>query len=159
MACRFDPCQPHHVGASYILLAPIFVCKNQSVAICRCSSLFAKGHIRVGYSVASALINAFGSLPTFCECACGTNISMVRHVGTDFAPFRFFFAEKSVTRAVVPPLSQKGTLGSPVRLQARSLAAHSRYHLFAIAPAARIFQQFGIAVSERTLLRSDFFIA
>ena len=38
------------------------------------------------------------------------------HVGTDFAPFRFFFTEKTVTRAVVPPLSQKGTLGSPVRL-------------------------------------------
>ena len=34
--------------------------------------------------------------------------------------------------------------------------AHSRYHLFAIAPAARIFQQFGFAVSERSLLRSDF---
>ena len=43
------------------------------------------------------------------------------HVGTDFAPFRFFYAiKKSVTRSVVPPLSQKGTLGSPVRLQARS---------------------------------------
>ena len=40
----------------------------------------------------------------------------LHHVGTDFAPFRFFYAEKSVTRAVVPPLSQKGTLGSPVRL-------------------------------------------
>ena len=95
MACRFDPCQPHHVGASYILLAPIFVCKNQSVAICRCSSLFAKGHIRVGYSVASALINAFGSLPTFCESACGANISMVRQcqIGMDFVPFRFLYKE------------------------------------------------------------------
>ena len=29
------------------------------------------------------------------------------HVGTGFAPFRFFYAEKSVTHAVVPPLSQK----------------------------------------------------
>ena len=42
------------------------------------------------------------------------------HVGTDFALFRFFFAEKIVTRAVVPPLSQKGTLGSTAHLQARS---------------------------------------
>ena len=51
------------------------------------------------------------------------------HVGMDFAPFRFFFTEKSVTRAVIPPLSQKGTLGSPVRLQALT-TAHCRYHLF-----------------------------
>ena len=58
-----------------MLLAPIFVSKNQSVAICRCSSFFAKGHIRVGYSVASALINAFGSLPTFCEAAPAAQIS------------------------------------------------------------------------------------
>ena len=49
------------------------------MAICRCSSFFAKGHIRIGYSVASALINAFGSLPTFCESAYGANISMVRY--------------------------------------------------------------------------------
>ena len=54
-----------HVGASYILLAPIFVCKNQSVAICRCSSFFAKGHIRVGYSVASALITPLAHYQPF----------------------------------------------------------------------------------------------
>ena len=69
------------------------------------------------------------------------------HVGTDFAPFRFFYAEKSVTRAVVPPFSQKGTLGSPVRLQARSLTAHCRYHLFARAPAAQISQWFGFPIT------------
>jgi hypothetical protein len=38
------------------------------------------------------------------------------HIGTDFALFRFFFTEKPVTCAVVPPLLQKGTLASPVRL-------------------------------------------
>ena len=59
------------------------------------------------------------------------------HVGTGFASFRFFFAEKSVTRAVIPPLSQKGTLGSRVRLQALT-TAHCRYHLF-----ASIFRTFG----------------
>jgi hypothetical protein len=32
------------------------------------------------------------------------------HVGTDFAPFRFFY-KKTVIHAVVPPFSQKGTLG------------------------------------------------
>ena len=42
------------------------------------------------------------------------------HVGMDFAPFRFFFAEKSVICFVIPPYSQKGTLGSPVLLQALS---------------------------------------
>ena len=52
------------------------------------------------------------------------------HVGMDFAPFRFFFTEKSVIRTVIPPLSQKGTLGSPVRLQALT-TVHCRYHLFA----------------------------
>jgi len=56
----------------------------------------------------------------------------------DFAPFRFFFAEKSVICFVIPPLSQKGTLGLPAYLQARSLTAHRRYHLFASMPAANI---------------------
>ena len=98
MACRFDPCQPHHVGASYILLAPIFVCKNQSVAIYSCSSFFAKGHIRVAYSVASALINAFGSLPTFCGCACGAHIYMVRHyhVGMELKKFLTNVADHAI---------------------------------------------------------------
>ena len=43
LPCRFDPDLEHHVGAGYILLAPIFVYKNQSVAMCRCSAFFAKG--------------------------------------------------------------------------------------------------------------------
>ena len=47
---------------------PIFLCRKISHML-RHSSFIAKGHIRVGYSVASALINAFGSLPTICECA------------------------------------------------------------------------------------------
>ena len=80
------------------------------------------------------------------------------HVGTDFAPFRFFYAEKSVTRAVVPPFSQKGTLGSPVRLQARSLTAHCRYHLFARAPAAQISQWFGFPNKRNIPLRHVPFI-
>ena len=41
---------------------------------------------------------------------------LLRHVGTDCASFRFLFAQKSVTCAVVPPFSQKVTLGLPVRL-------------------------------------------
>ena len=52
--------------------------------------------------------------------ACRFDPCHPHHVGMDFAPFRFFFAEKSVICSVIPPLSQKGTLGSPVRLQARS---------------------------------------
>ncbi len=43
------------------------------------------------------------------------------HVGMGFAPFRFFFTEKSVIRAVIPPLSQKGTLGSPASAHNGSL--------------------------------------
>lgn len=54
----------------------------------------------------------------------------------DFAPFRFFFTEKSIICSVIPPFSQKGTLGSPVRLQARLLTAHCRCHLFTSVPAA-----------------------
>ena len=154
---RFPLSAPRRNGLCSV---PIFLCRKISHTRRRSSS-FAKRHARLACSLASALSGGSQSLSPFCDCACGANISTVWHccVGTDFAPFRFFFAEKSVTRAVIPPLSQKGTLGSSVRLQARSLAAHSCYHLFAIAPAARIFQQFGIAVSEWTLLRSDFFIA
>ena len=42
------------------------------------------------------------------------------HVGTSYARSDFLFHKKSVTRSTVPPLSQKVTLGSPVRLQAPS---------------------------------------
>ncbi len=146
---------------------PIFLYRKISHTRRR-SSFFAKRHARFAYSLASALSDGSLSLPPFCESACGANYVLFQnalcrwylvrkrrvnrnrraqascrrleraHVGTDFAPFRFFFAEKSVTRAVVPPFSQKGTLGSPIRLQARSLTAHCRYHLFARAPAAQI---------------------
>ena len=45
---------------------------------------------------------------------------LLRHVGTSYARSDFLFYKKSVTRSTVPPLSQKVTLSSPVRLQARS---------------------------------------
>ena len=51
---------------------------------------------------------------------CGFDPHHRHQIGMDFAPFRFFFAEKSVICFVIPHLSQKGTLGSPVRLQAHS---------------------------------------
>ena len=67
-------------------------------------------------------LNGSLSLPPFCEYTCSTNISMLRHchVGMDFAPFRFFFAEKSVICSVIPPFSQKVTFASAIRLQAPS---------------------------------------
>ena len=41
--------------------------------------------------------NTFGSLPTFCECACGTNISMVRlfQVGASFISLAPIFLQKN----------------------------------------------------------------
>ena len=40
-----------------------------------------------------------------------------RHrIGTDFAPFRFLFAQKSVTHAVVPSLSRKVTFAAVMPL-------------------------------------------
>ena len=51
------------------------------------------------------------SLPPFCESA---------WVCPDCAPFRFFFTEKSVSRSVIPPLSQKVTFTSAIRLQSHS---------------------------------------
>ena len=81
---------------------------------------------------------------------------MAHHVGTDFAPFRFFYAENSVTRAVVPPFPQKVTFASPSRLQAPSLTPLAHYQPFASSACGVNISRFGIATSERTLLRSDF---
>jgi len=38
----------------------------------------------------------------------------------------FLFHKKSVTRSAVPPFPKKCSLGSPIRLQARSFTARSR---------------------------------
>ena len=57
--------------------------------------------------------------------------SYPHHVGTDFAPFRFLFAQKSVTCAVVPPLSQKGALSHLLfreKARSASLFACKRAH-------------------------------
>ena len=116
---RFSSSPPRRNGLRSI---PIFLCRKISHTRRRSSS-FAKRHARLACSLASALSGGSQSLSPFCDCACGANISTVWHccVGTDFAPFRFFYCiKKSVTRAVVPPLSQKGTLGSTAHLQARS---------------------------------------
>ena len=56
-----------------------------------------------------------------------------------------FSLEKSVTRAVIPPLSQKGTLGSPVHLQARSQRLTFAAAFLRDAPAAQIFRRFGFS--------------
>ena len=54
------------------------------------------------------------------------------HIGASFISLALFFCKKSeFAHASPPPFSQKGTLDSPVRLQARSRTAHCRYHLFA----------------------------
>ena len=53
---------------------PIFLCRKISHML-RHSSFFAKGHIRVGYSVASALITPLAHYQPFSSCAFGTYIS------------------------------------------------------------------------------------
>ena len=80
------------------------------------------------------------------------------HVGTDFAPFRFFFTEKTVTRAVVPPLSQNRHARLACSLVNALTTAHSRYHLFRDAPAARISQWFGIAKKRQDSFESFRFL-
>ena len=117
---------PRRNGLCFV---PFFLLHKKISHTRRRSSSFAKRHAWLACSLASVLTDGFLSLTPFCEYACDANICIARlfHVGTDFASFRFFYCiKKSVTRAVVPPLLQKGTLGSPVRLQARSLTAFCR---------------------------------
>ena len=124
------------------------------------SSLFAKRHARLACSLASVLTDGSLPLPPFGDYACVANISMVRlsHVGMDFASFRFFyFYKKSVIRSVIPPFLQKGTLGSPVRLQACSLTAHCRCHLFASMPVAEYLYVLAFLFMFILLLYKNFY--
>jgi len=67
--------------------------------------------------------------------------------------FRFFyFIKKSVTRSAVPPFPKKVSLGSPIRLQARSFTAHSRYQLFSGCSTSAIINLFGFFVFGQALL-------
>ena len=87
---------------------------------------------RFTYSLASALIYGSQSLTPFFgvfyigKCKFGW-LCCFR---TSFACSDFLFHKKSVTRSAVPPFPKKCSLGSPIRLQARSCTARSRYHLF-----------------------------
>ena len=75
------------------------------------------------------------------------------HVGTSFACSDFFYyIKKSVTRSAVPPFPKKVTLGSPIRLQARSFTAHSHYQLFSGCSTSAIINLFGFFVFGQALL-------
>ena len=60
----FESSHSDHVGASYISLALIFLQKIR-VLSCRCFSLFAKGHVRIVYSFASARVTPLAHYQPF----------------------------------------------------------------------------------------------
>ena len=79
------------------------------------------------------------------------------HVGTSFACSDFLFHKKSVTRSAVPPFPKKCSLGSPIRLQARSFTAHSRYHLFSGCSTSANVNLVGFVVFGQALLVPIFY--
>ena len=84
--------------------------------------------------------NAFGSLPTFCECACGANISMVRlfHVGASFISLALIFFVKIRVRSCRCSFSfAKRHARLNCSLVNAFATFHCRYHLFASVPAAQ----------------------
>ena len=96
-----------------VSLVPTFLSKKAAHPL-HCSSSFAKRPARFTCSLASALTTPFLRYHLF-----------ARHApfgagNFKFRLFRLFYSKKPLTRSTVPPLSQKGPLGSPVRLQARS---------------------------------------
>lgn len=76
-------------------------------------------------------------------------INMVYHVGMDFAPFRFFYAEKSVITLRHSSLVTKMPARFTCSLVNALPTAHSRYHIFARSAC-------GTNSSQRTMLHSDF---
>ena len=78
--------------------------------------------------------------------------SYPHHVGTDFAPFRFLFAQKSVTCAVDAPLSQSQARSARLCLLVNALAAaRCRHHIFASVPAAKIPKLFSLPITNDTI--------
>lgn len=84
---EFNSPHLHHIGMDF---APFRFFISEKSSYASSFLLFAKGHIRVGYSVASALITPLAhyqpfarKAPTaqisFCESACGTSILIVRY--------------------------------------------------------------------------------
>ena len=63
----FESSHSDHVGASYISLALIFFLQKIRVCSCRCFSLFAKGHVRIVYSFASARVTPLAHYQPFSE--------------------------------------------------------------------------------------------
>ena len=76
-------------------------------------------------------------------------INMAYHVGMDYAPFRFFYAEKSVITLCHSSLVAKTPAWFTCSLVNALTTAHSRYHLFARSAC-------GTNGSKRTTLHSDF---
>ena len=109
----------------------------------RCCSLSQKGHARLACSVVNALATARGRYHLFASAPAAQKISKLFTLSTSeqsyFASTYFFAKNKSTARFLVPSLSQKGTLASSVRLQARFNNAFGSLPPFCdYAPAARL---------------------
>ena len=121
---------------------PIFVYTKISHTRRR-SSFFAKRHARLACSVVNALATARGRYHLFASVPAAQKISKLFTLSTSeqsyFASTYFFAKNKSTARFLVPSLSQKGTLASSVRLQARFNNAFGSLPPFCdYAPAARL---------------------
>ena len=79
---RIDSRRLHHVGMDSSSI-PIFFVKNRHIR--RHSSFSQKGTLRIGYSLASALITPLAPLPPFCGC----QTSSRRLCGSFFSVFPF----------------------------------------------------------------------
>ena len=67
---------------------PIFLCRKISHTRRRSSS-FAKRHAQLACSLVNALTTAHSRCNLFARCACGANISMVRHCRFYLLPFHY----------------------------------------------------------------------
>ena len=132
----------YHVGMDYTPFR--FFCAEKSVIMLRHSSLVAKTPAWFTCSLVNALTTAHSRYHLFCE-------KCLRHkwFKTDYAPFRFFYAEKSVITLRHSSLVAKTPAWFTCSLVNALTTAHSRYHLFARSAC-------GTNGSKRTLIRSDF---
>ena len=115
---------------SKVRFAPFFFGKK-NIRLLPCSSSFAKRLVRVGYSLASALISPLAHYHLFARFSPFNAHFCFSLVRAKFALLRFSLSRKSSACFLAPPLSQKGSFTSAIRLQAHSFRLWLTYHLFA----------------------------
>ena len=108
-----------HVGAKFALLR---FSLQKNIRPLPCSSFFAKAHVHVGYSVASALITPLALYQPFARAPAALSVSKQSPSSTpkQSSLCSVFLCRKTSARFLAPPFSQKLTFASATRLQAPS---------------------------------------